>query len=255
VAGAVEPAKETGGSGFMRHGTFILGTWLVTGLILVGIRQVAAQSARSLVNSGNDQYKERHYTDAEVNYRKALEKDKGLAQGHFNLGDALHKQGKFDEAIKEYGHVLGPTEQKSTRSSAYYNVGNSYMKEQRYQDAVQSYVESLKLDPNDEDARYNLSYALEKLRQQQQQQQNKNQDRNNNKKNNQQQNQDRQKNQQEKNQKQDQQQRQQYASQQQKRMSKEDAERILDVLKNSEKDVQRKLRVRQAVRPKTDKDW
>ncbi len=38
-------------------------------------------------------------------------------------------------------------------------------------------------------------------------------------------------------------------------MSKADAERILEVLKNNEKEVQKKLRVRQAVRPKTDKDW
>ena len=38
-------------------------------------------------------------------------------------------------------------------------------------------------------------------------------------------------------------------------MSKADAQRILDVLKDNEKEVQKKLRVRQAVRSKTDKDW
>ncbi len=38
-------------------------------------------------------------------------------------------------------------------------------------------------------------------------------------------------------------------------MSKDQAERILDVLKNSERDIQKKLRVRQAVRPRGDKDW
>ena len=52
-----------------------------------------------------------------------------------------------------------------------------------------------------------------------------------------------------------QQQQQQQPRNQEKQMAKAEAERILDVLKNSEKDVQKKLRVRQAVRAKTDKDW
>ena len=136
------------------------------------------------------------------------------------------------------------------------------MKGQRYQDAVQSYVNALKVDPHDEDTRYNLSYALEKLKQQQQQNkdQKKNQDKNQEKKNDQQQQnkqdqqkQDQQKQQQEK--QNQQQQQQQQRQQQQKQMSKADAQRILDVLKDNEKEVQKKLRVCQGVRVKTDKDW
>ena len=128
------------------------------------------------------------------------------------------------------------------------------MKGQHYQEAVKSYIESLKINPNDQDTKYNLSYALAKLREQQQQQ-NKNDKNKDNKQDKQkdQKNQDQQKQDQ---QKQDQQQQQQKQPQNQdKKMAKAEAERILDVLKNSEKDVQKKLRVRQAVRAKTDKDW
>jgi hypothetical protein len=143
-------------------------------------------------------------------------------------------------------------------------MGNALMKGQRYQEAVKSYIESLKLNPNDQDTKYNLSYALAKLREQQQQQ-NKN-DKNKDNKQDQQkdkQNQDQQKKDQEKQDQQKQNQQQQKQDQQQqkpqqgqeKKMAKADAERILDVLKNSEKDVQKKLRVRQGVRVKTEKDW
>ncbi len=219
-----------------------------------------SQSVRSLVNGGNSMYKDQKYTDAEVSYRKALEKEQALVQGHFNLGDALSKQGKYDEAVKAYENALHRSNASDTKAYAYYNIGNSRAMEQKYQDAIQSYIEALKLKPDDQDTKYNLSYVLEKLRQQQQQQQqNKNNKDNKNKQN--QQNQD--KNKQPDKQKQDQQkpdeqkqnqQNQQRASQD-KKMSKADAERILDVLKNNEKEVQKKLRVRQAVRPKTEKDW
>ena len=215
-----------------------------------------AQSTRSLVNGGNDMYREQKFSDAEVNYRKALEKEKELVQGHFNLGDALTKQGKFDEAVKEYQNALAKAEGKGTKAYAHYNIGNSQMKQQHYQEAVQSYIDALKLDPKDEDTKYNLSYALEKLKvpppKPQKNQDKKDQD----KKDKDKKDQDKkdQQKQQQKDQ-QDKQKQQQSPGQQQKQMSRADAQRILDVLKNSEKDVQKKLHTRQAVRPRTDKDW
>jgi Ca-activated chloride channel homolog len=225
---------------------------------------VYGQSVRSLVNDGNNLYKEQKFNDAEVNYRKALEKEPELVQGHFNLGNVLYKQNKPDESIREYENALLKAEAPETKAYAYYNIGNAHMKAQNYQEAVQSYIESLKLNPTDQETKYNLSYALEKLKEQQQKQQNKN-DRNKDKNNkgqnkNDQKNNDQQKQDQKKRdndqQKQDQQQQQrQQQSQQEKRMSKADAERILEVLKNNEKDVQKKLRVRQGARAKVDKDW
>jgi len=61
-----------------------------------------AQSVRSLVNGGNDKYEDRKFADAEIDYRKALEQEHELVEGHFNLGNALYKQGKFDEAVRAY---------------------------------------------------------------------------------------------------------------------------------------------------------
>lgn len=238
--------------------------WVVGSLLLACMMPAAGQSVRSLVREGNSQYEDQKYSDAEVSYRKALEKEQDLVPGNFNLGNSLYKQDKADEAIRAYENALMKAESKETKAEAHYNMGNSHMKGQRYQEAVKSYIESLKLNPNDQDTKYNLSYALAKLKEQQQQQ-NKN-DKNKDDKKDQQkdkQNEDQQKKDQEKQdqQKQDQQQQQKQDQQQQpqqgqeKKMAKADAERILDVLKNSEKDVQKKLRVRQGVRVKTEKDW
>jgi tetratricopeptide (TPR) repeat protein len=217
-----------------------------------------AQSVRSLVNGGNSMYKEKKFDDAEVNYRKALEQDKGLVVGHFNLGNSLYKQKKYEESAKEYENALANAQEKNTKAFAYYNIGNAAMQEQKYQDAVKSYIESLRLDPNDQEAKYNLSYALEKLKEQQQQQQtqkDKNNKDKNDKKNQQKQEQPKQDQQQNQQSPEQKKQQQNQASQQERKMSKADAQRILDVLKNNEKEVQKKLRVRQATRANPEKDW
>lgn len=219
---------------------------VVLGVVLAP--RLGAQSVRSLVNKGNDLYSKGKYTDAEVNYRKALEKDQTLLPGKFNLGNALHKEGKLDDAIKQYEATLQSGTPAATRAKAHYNIGNSYLKQQKYQEAIHSYVESLKLSPDDFDAKYNLSYALRMLRQQQQQNK---QDQKQNDRQQQQQKQQQQQQQEQQKKQQDQQQQQR----QEKRISKADAQRILDVLKNNERDVQKKLRARPAARPRTDKDW
>jgi tetratricopeptide (TPR) repeat protein len=224
------------------------------------VHSVAAQSTRSLVREGNRQYESEKYGDAEVSYRKALEKEQELLPGHFNLGNALYKQGKATEAIREYESALAKSEDKRTRADAYYNMGNAFMKDQHYQEAVNSYIESLKLTPGDQDAKYNLSYALAKLKEQQQQQQKKD-GKDNKQDQKQQQDQQKQDQQKQQQQQQDQQradqqkQQQKQSGAQEKKMAKADAERILDVLKNNERDLQRKLRARPAVRAKVEKDW
>ena len=241
----------------MRHATVILVT---AGAAVLFAGSVRAQSVRSLVNGGNSLYRSGKYDEAEVRYRKALEQEHALPAGSFNLGDALYKQGKLDESVREFENVAATRESPSVRANALFNRGNALMQGQKYQEAVGSYIEALKLKPDDADTKYNLSYALQKLKEQQQQrQQQQKQDKNNKNDKNQQQQQQQNKDDQQKQQQQQQQQQnqenQQQAARQEKRMSKEDAARILEVLKNSERDVQKKLRAHEQVRARTDKDW
>jgi Ca-activated chloride channel family protein len=218
-------------------------------MLALSAGRMDAQSVRSLINEGNALYETEKYSDAEVRYRKALEKDRQSAVGKYNLGNALQRQGKFDEAMKQYELAADPRLDAATRAKAFYNAGNSLLRQQKYQEAIGPYVESLKLNPDDYDAKYNLSYALEMLKRQQQQQQNKD------KKKDQQDKDQQKKDQQQQQQPQQDKGQQQRPQQQERKMSKADAERILDVLKNNERDVQKKLRARQPARPRTDKDW
>ena len=154
--------------------------WFAVLLICLLMHRGDAQSVRSLINDGNGLYKDGKYDEAEINYRKALEKEQGLLPGHFNLGNSLSKQKKFDQSTKEFETAAGSAQEKETKAHALYNIGNNYLDGAHYESAVKSYIEALKQEPADEDAKYNLSYALRKMKDQKQQ---------NQKQNNQQQNQ------------------------------------------------------------------
>jgi Ca-activated chloride channel homolog len=219
-----------------------------------------AQSERSLIREGNHQYKDNKFADAEVNYRKALEKNKELSQGTFNLGDALYKQGRFDEAAEQYRNIASKSGDANLKSQAYHNLGNSLLKGQKIPESIAAYKEALKLSPNDADTKYNLEYAKALLKQQQQQQQqNKDQKKDEKQKQDQQKQnqskQDQQKQEQKKEEQQQKEQQQRQAQQKKQQISKEDAERILEALKNEEKDVQKKLHKRVPARVKVEKDW
>lgn len=217
-----------------------------------GICAVAQQEARN-VRLGNKQYRDSSYVDAEVEYRKALEQNPKSFEGLYNLGNALFKQEKYDEALEQYkaaASVAG--DDKGRLSAVNHNIGNSLCAKQQYAEAVEAYKASLKQNPKDNETRYNLAYAQEMCKQQQQQQNQQNQQnqqQQQDKKDQQQQN-DNQQNQQDK---QDQQQQQQQQDQQ---MSKENAERILQALEEDEKEAQEKAQKAQYKGTRNaEKDW
>jgi Ca-activated chloride channel family protein len=222
-----------------------------------------AQSERSLIRDGNRLYNDKKYADAEVNFRKALEKNKEVKEGIFNLGDALYKQQRFDESAEQYRRSAESIADPRLKAQAYHNYGNALLKSKKYEESLGAYKEALKYNPKDEDTKYNYEYARQLLKQQQQQQQQKqqNKDQKNDKQKQDRQQQEQQKKDQEQKeqqkqeqQKQDQQQQKQ-AQQKKQQISKQDAERILEALKNEDRDTQKKLHKKVPVRVKIKKDW
>ena len=210
------------------------------------------------VRKGNRQYNKEQYTEAEIDYRKGLDKNNNSFEAHFNLGDALFKQQKYPEAAEEYqkaGALLQPKNGKYSESDkkklaqAWHNLGNAMYAQQQYDKAVGAYKNSLMANPKDDETRYNLIKAMQMLQQQQQDQQ-QNQD-----------NQDQQQDQQDQQQQQRQQelqdnQDQQSQPEQQPEMDREQAEQILQALQQDEQDTQDKAKRQQMQsKVKTDKDW
>ncbi|TAE21152.1 MAG: tetratricopeptide repeat protein [Candidatus Kapaibacterium sp.] len=217
-------------------------------------------SPRAVARSGNEAYTNGRFKEAETSYREALKQDTRLTEGTFNLGDALYKQKKYEESADQFRLLADNSKApRDVRSQSYYNLGNSFVQGNKLQEAVNAYKSSLRLNPSDDEARSNLAYAQKMLlQQQQQQQQNQKNDENKQDKQDQQQQNQQQQNQQQNDPKQNQQQnqQQQQQSQTQPKLSKADAERILDALNNDEKNIQKRLIKRKAAGGVViEKDW
>jgi tetratricopeptide (TPR) repeat protein len=132
---------------------------------MVSIRLVGtAQSARSLNREGVKHYKAGEYAKSESNYKKALKTTPSLIEASYNLGLSYYKQEKYPEALKQFKTSLSKTEDKTLIARLNHNLGNTYLKLNQLKESVEAYENSLRLNPHDEETRYNLTYALLKLK-------------------------------------------------------------------------------------------
>jgi len=223
-----------------------------------------AQTDKKFIRQGNREYEKSKFSDSEISYRKAVDKNKQSPDALFNVGDALYKQNKFEEAGKQFTENVSENYDKSKKSAGLYNLGNSLLKANKLQESIEAYKSSLKLRPDNREAKYNLSYAqdLLKLQQQKQKQQQDKQDQNKDKKKDEQKKDQKDQNDKNKDQQKDQndkkdQKQQQKPQPQQQEISKEDAERLLNSLANDEKNVEEKVKLAKAAKTKvrTVKNW
>jgi len=203
-----------------------------------------AQQERSAISRGNRAFEKGNFIDAETQFREALLKNQKSVPGMFNLGNALFAQQKYDKAREQYELVAATEKDIKIQAAAFHNIGNTFAQEQNYAQAINAYKKALKLNPKDDDTRYNLALANALLKQQEsqeQQQQSDDKQDNNKDKEEQQQNQDQQPQQQEEN-----------------NMSRENAKQILDAFAQDEKELLEKLN-EQKTTPKSkrnlEKDW
>lgn len=235
-------------------------------------------------NKGNTLVKEGRLDDALQTYQETAVEHPDKPELDYNMANVYHMKGEFDTAATEYKDALASTTS-PVAPDAYYNLGNTLFRMGQYGPAAEAYKKSLMEDPSDREAKFNLELALKRLEADSTKQDKKDQDKDQkpdstqqDKKDQQQENDQDKKDQDSTSQQQNQDQKQQkpdssdaqqqpqgskdkqdQAGQQQPPpqqvgMTKEDAERILDALKNNELEVQKK-RVQKVQLPANAKDW
>ena len=215
-------------------------------LLLVSAVTASAQGDRHFVQQGNKQFHAGNYADAEVSYRKAIEKNPRNPQAVYNLGVALMKQQKDSAAVQQFMDAGKLETNPLRRAQSYHNAGVICQGKKMYGEAIDVYKEALRNNPADDETRYNLELCKRQQKQQQQQQQK--------------QDQKQQKQDQKQQQKQEQQQKKAEQQQQQKQeqqMSRENAEQMLNAAMQEEKQTQQRMKKaqQQPNRRKLDKNW
>jgi len=233
----------------------------------------AQKKVRQEIRSGNKAYKEQRYETAESNYQAAIAENASSREASYNLANTYYKQQRWDDALKEYQHYLTlETESTERMSAAWNNMGNTFLKKKaaekgqaqaapeqgqqkqadNLQMSMEAYKNALRLNPADDEARYNLA-VVQKMIQDQQGDggggQDKKEDQKDDKK-------DEQKDEQEKQEQKDQQ-------QQQNQMSQQNIEQILQAIEQDERDTQERVQKSKAEERKQknqdnrrqNKDW
>ena len=201
-------------------------------LLLVAM-SMGAQTDRQYIRQGNKQFSAGDFANAEVSYRKALEKNDRNPQALFNLGNALLAQNKDSAAVMEFDKATKVETNDLRKSKSYHNVGVICQRHQMFGEAIEAYKQSLRLNPHDDETRYNLELCK---RQQKQQKQNDKQNKDNKD------GKDQQKQDQQKNQDQQKQQDKQQQQNQEPKMSKENAEQLLNAAMQQEKQTQERMK-------------
>lgn len=149
---------------------------LIINVLLLLPVAVWGQKERADIRQGNRAYYEGKYPEAEVGYKRAIEKNIGSYEANFNLAGTLYKQGRYDDAAATYGKLAQDGTDLQRQASTYYNMGNTYVKQRKLDEAIEAYKNALRLTPDDKEAKFNLAYA-KKLKQEEEK---KNQDDKNN---------------------------------------------------------------------------
>lgn len=211
-----------------------------------------AAAQKKQVKEGNRLYQEKKYNEAATAYQEALIKNPSYTPGIFNLGNALLKQQQYDAARQAMENAAAQTNDPTLQSGARYNVGNSFMEEKKWEQAIEAYKKTLRINPQDEAAKYNLSYARAMMQKQE-----------NNKDDNQEQDdKEKQENkEQEENQEQEDNKKQQQDGESQKpqpqpsKLTEQQAEQLLNTLAQEEKKLHDKKEEGKGIPVKMDKDW
>lgn len=230
-----------------------------------------AQNAKKLIANGNKLYSEKKYKDAAQQYSKALQSDTTqVNKSAYNLGNALYQQKQIEPARKAYETAAKKSSTKQENANAHYNIGNTYMNEKKWEDAINAYKKTLRNNPQDADAKYNLAYAQSMLKKEgggkdNKKDKNKNENKDEQKKDEQKKDEQK-KEEDKKNDEQDKNESKPKEGDEQKgedgkpqpqpsKLSEKQAEQLLNALQQEEKKLQEKNKKKHGVPVKMEKDW
>ncbi len=131
-------------------------------LIFIGFNfSATAQNQNNIISKANDFYSSNNFENAIKNYGIAIDKNSKNGIAYFNQGNAYYKASNTDNAIKAFDNAALNLTTTNEKSNALYNKAVVLQQTKKLEDCIAAYKTSLKLNPQNEDARHNLQIALQ----------------------------------------------------------------------------------------------
>lgn len=230
---------------------------------------VLAGASLNDARKANQAFERGDYEVAARLYQQAINADPTDARLHFNYGNALYHLGEMEEARKAFETYREYAESPEERALADYNSGKMFADLEMYDEAASQFRQALVNNPEDPDARFNYELALRKQQESEQDEQeqdpedndDQNEDQDNDENQDQQDgdqddNQDDQQDQQDQDQEQDENQGEQEEQPHPLDMSEQEAENILDALRQLERELlENRRKESDETQSRNDKDW
>jgi tetratricopeptide (TPR) repeat protein len=137
---------------------------LATGGVLIAIIGIGNRLAvRPIIRDGNAALGRNEFLAAQQLYARALERRPTSGAAHLGLGVASYRQRRYEEAAEHFDRAGSLLESAGDRAVANFNRGNASFAAGALNDAIEAYKMALRLNPADEDARYNYVLARQRL--------------------------------------------------------------------------------------------
>ena len=124
-------------------------------------KQKAEKKAKDFVYEANSLLEKEDFTNAEMEYRKAISQQENNVAGAYNLAYSYYKKGSFDEALFRSQEAAKNATTKDQKHKAFHNMGNILMQNKKCKEATEAFKNALRNNPADDESRYNYVLAKE----------------------------------------------------------------------------------------------
>ncbi|MGA9523705.1 MAG: tetratricopeptide repeat protein, partial [Myxococcaceae bacterium] len=144
----------------MLRGGLLLGLLLASPAFAVGL----LEKNHPAIEAGIDAYDDGRFEDALAAFQAVKQELPGDPRVDFNIGNALYKLGRYEEAKDAWLRAAENDKGKGAlQQKDYYNLGNAFAQLNKKKDAIAAYRKALTLDPSDPLARHNLEVLLRNI--------------------------------------------------------------------------------------------
>ena len=123
-------------------------------------------SAHEYLRAGDKAFQRGDFAQAELEYRRASETDPNF-KSLYNLGVSLAKQDRGEEAAEQFERAKRYADAQDEVVDASYNAGNAHLQQEDLKESIKQYVDALRANPDDVEAKQNLAEAIRMVRRQQ----------------------------------------------------------------------------------------